>query len=95
MDINQEFKSVKSLVLFILEHYPETRSNDNKLFVKCAEVFGAKTLKDLEDINLNLISVYKVRQLIQNKENKFLPDLKVIENRKKRQSEIHDFVKAN
>jgi hypothetical protein len=93
MSVAQEFKTTKELVLYILENSPETRSSDNKLYIKCAEHLGAKTLDDLQEIKLNLVSVHKLRQQIQNKEGMYLPDEKVTEMRKNRRVEIREFMK--
>lgn len=93
MSVDKEFNSVKQLVLHVLENHPETRSSDNKLFVKCAEYLGATKLSDLENFGLNLITVHKVRQKIQNKERKFLPNVEVIENRNKRQRDIREYMR--
>lgn len=82
MTVLQEFKTTKQLVLHVLEQYPETRNNDNKLFIQAAKLLGTYTLDDLNEIKLNLISVHKLRQMIQNKEGKFpaTEDVKYIRN---------------
>jgi hypothetical protein len=92
MDTKQEFKTTTELVKYILEHYPETRSSDNKLFIKCAQYKGAKTLSDLENIKLNLITIHKVRQVVQNKEGLFLPSEDVLEVRKERAKEVKEYM---
>lgn len=92
--VNDEFKSVKELVLHVLEHYPECRDNDNKLFVRCAELLGINSLTEFEDMNLNLISVYKVRQKIQNKEKLYQPNEFVRNLRSERQRDIKQVIAA-
>jgi hypothetical protein len=94
-DIKREFDTVKGLVLHVLENHPETRSSDNKLYIRCAEYLGAKTLSDLEHINLNLVSVHKIRQQIQNKMGLFKPDESVVKARGKREIEIKEYMIAN
>jgi hypothetical protein len=89
--VKQEFKSTKELVLHILEKYPETRSSDNKLFVRCAQHLGAVTLSDLDNIKLNLISVHKVRQKI-NREGLFLPSAETLNIRSQRAKEVKEFM---
>jgi hypothetical protein len=92
MNIKQEFDTITDLVKHILEHYPETRNSDNKLFIRCAQYKGAKTLSDLENIKLNLISCYKARQLVQNKLGLFKPNEEVQEVRKYRAGEIKKYM---
>lgn len=90
-----EFKTTKQLILYILEHYPETRNSDNKLFIQCVKHLGARTLDDLGKINLNMISVHKLRQRIQNVEKLFPPTNKVKEVRSERQREIKKYMRDN
>lgn len=89
-----EFKSVKKLVLHVLEEFPETRNNDNKLFVRCAEMLGINSLAEFEDMDLNLVSVYKLRQKIQNKEGLYQPTEFVRSLRSERQKEIKQVIAA-
>lgn len=90
--ILKEFKTTKSLILHVLENYPNTRDNDNNLYVQCAKELGAKTLEDLENIELNMVSVHKLRQKIQNKEGLFLPSEKIQELRNIRKDEIREIM---
>jgi hypothetical protein len=92
MNTKSELNSVKKLVLRVLEQYPETRNSDNKLYIQCAKELGAKTLDDLMEIKLNLITVHKARQVIQNKMTLFLPDKEVAEARFERQLEFRDWM---
>lgn len=92
MRIKEEFDSIKNLVLYCLQKYPETRSNDTILFIRCCETLGATTLKEAEKENLSIISVHKLRQVIQNKEGRFLPPEKVILNRRERQEQIRQYM---
>lgn len=91
-NVKQEFKTTKELVKHILENFPETRSSDNKLYIKCAQHLGAKTLSDLESIKLNLVSVHKLRQMIQNKEGLFKAPKEVQEMRAERSEEVKQFM---
>lgn len=88
MTVVAEFNTTKQLILHILEHYPETRNSDNKLYLQCAKQLGAKTLDDLNNIKLNLITLHKLRQKIQNKEGMYLPDKEVQEVRQERNEQI-------
>lgn len=88
MSVVKEFKSTKQLILHVLEHHPETRNSDNKLFIQCAKYLGAETLDDVNKINLNMITVHKVRQIIQNKDGLFKADKEVHQTRSERESEI-------
>jgi hypothetical protein len=92
MHVKSELNSVKKLVLRVLEHYPETRNSDNKLYIQCAKELGAKTIDDLMEINLNLITLHKTRQKIQNRDFMFLPDKEVAEARYERQLEFKEWM---
>lgn len=92
MNIKNEFKYMKDLVLHILDQYPETRDNDTLLYLKCCEHLGAQTLDDLKKLNLNIITVHKSRQVIQNKLQLFRPSDEVSEVRSKRSVEIRDYM---
>jgi hypothetical protein len=92
MNTKSELNSVKKLVLRVLEHYPETRNSDNKLYIQCAKELGAKLIDDMGTIGLSIISVHKARQRIQNKDLLFLPDKEVVEARYERQLEFKDWM---
>lgn len=76
-----------------MEKHPDTRANDTLLYVKCLEHLGAITLKDMQKMDLSIISVHKLRQMIQNKEGKFKADDKVQKARHKRASEVREYMK--
>lgn len=95
MPIENEFKTVRELVLHTLEKYPETRNSDTKLYIRCLQELGAETLDDVESINLNMISVHKIRQKVQNKEGLFKPDKYVKELRNQRRKEIRELMKKS
>ena len=80
------------MVEHALENYPDTRDSDTRLYIKCCEIKGAKTLEDLKDINLNIISVHKLRQKIQNNEGKYLPSSKIQQIRDQRAIEIKEYM---
>jgi hypothetical protein len=92
MNTKSELNSVKKLVLQVLEQYPETRNSDNKLYIQCAKELGAKTLDDLLNIKLNIITLHKTRQVIQNKFGMYLPDKEVAKARYERQLEFRDWI---
>ncbi|MDF2792210.1 MAG: hypothetical protein K0S80_5312 [Neobacillus sp.] len=92
MNTKTELNSTKKLVLRVLEQYPETRNSDTKLYVQCAREIGARTLEDLENIPLNIVSVHKARQPIQNKLGLFVADKKVQKKRFERQLEFRDWM---
>jgi hypothetical protein len=92
MNTKSELNSVKKLVLRVLEEYPETRNSDNKLYIQCAKLLGAKTIDDLDKIRLSIVSLHKCRQRIQNKEGRFLPTEDVKQVRMERQLEFRDWM---
>jgi hypothetical protein len=92
MSTKVELNSVKKLVLHVLEHYPETRNNDTKLYLQCAKLKGAQTLDDLERIDLSIVSVHKVRQPIQNKLGLFKPNKKTKEKREQLEMEFKEYM---
>jgi hypothetical protein len=93
VSVDKEFNSLKDFVESVLEKYPQVRNSDTKLYIQCCRELGAKTIDDLYKLNLNIVSVHKVRQIIQNKEGKWLPDEKVRENRNKRRWDIREYMR--
>ncbi|WP_407268928.1 hypothetical protein [Radiobacillus sp. PE A8.2] len=92
--VQEEFKTISKLILHVLEEYPETRNSDNKLFIQCAKELGAESLEELEDSKkLNMISVHKERQRIQNKLGLWKADDEVQGYRNQRENEIRDYMK--
>ncbi|GLI82567.1 hypothetical protein ANABIO32_02540 [Rossellomorea marisflavi] len=89
--VKQEFGKVTNLVSQVLENHPETRTSDNKLYIKCAQYLGAETLSDLENTDLSIISLHKCRQKL-NREGKFLPPQDVLELRRKRGGEVKKYM---
>ncbi|MEM5009403.1 hypothetical protein WKH57_01650 [Niallia taxi] len=92
MEVLKEFQTTKELLEYVLDNFPETRNSDTKLYITSAKLRGAKTLDDLDKINLNLISVHKLRQKIQNKEGKYQADPEVKYIREERAKEIKKFM---
>jgi len=90
--ITNHLNTIKDLVEHTLEYYPETRANDTTLYLKCCEELGAKDLKDLHIMDLSIISVHKMRQVIQNKEGRFKADVNVQMARHRRASDIKDYM---
>ena len=93
MTTKQELNTVKELVLHILKTKPKTRNSDTLLYLEACKHIGAKTIDDIERIGLSIISVHKIRQVIQNKEGLYLPDKKVKEERSRRKLEVRDYMK--
>lgn len=92
MNIETEFSSMKQLIMHVLEHYPETRNSDTLLYIRICEHLGARTLDDLSKLNVNIISVHKMRQVIQNKLGMWKPSDEVQEVRNKRNVEIREYL---
>lgn len=95
MTVNEEFATVKSLVSYVLENNHKTRNSDTYLYQECCKRLGAKIIDDISKINLNMISVHKLRQVIQNKEGKFLPDKNVVEMRSERAEKVREYMVNN
>jgi hypothetical protein len=53
---------------------------------------GAKTTEHLKEIPINIISIHKARQIIQNKEGKYLPDENIQKVRKQRDKEFKAYL---
>jgi hypothetical protein len=92
MKTKSELNTVKSLVMSVLRDCPETRNNDNKLYVQCAKRLGAVTVDDIEKIGLSIISVHKVRQKIQNGDGLYLPTEDVKQARVERQLSFKEWM---
>jgi hypothetical protein len=94
MNTKTELNSVKKLVLSVLEEFPETRNSDNKLYIQCAKKLGAVYIDDMDKIGLNIISLHKTRQHIQNKLHLYEADKEVQETRAERQLDFRDWMIA-
>lgn len=92
MNTKKELNGVKKLVLKVLENYPETRNSDTMLYIQCAKELGAYTVDDLMGIKLNIISIHKIRQLIQNRDGMYLPTEDVKQARVERQMSFKEFM---
>lgn len=92
MTITRELNTVKDLVSHILETKPHTRNSDTQLYIEACKHMGAKTIEDMEKMNLSIISVHKIRQVIQNKEGLFLADEEVKTERSRRRWEVKDYM---
>jgi hypothetical protein len=92
MNTKAELSSVKNLVLRVLDKYPETRNSDTKLYIQCAKELGAYTVDDLMRIKLNIISIHKCRQYVQNKLGLFPPTEDVKQARVERQMSFKEFM---
>lgn len=92
MNVEKEFNAVKELAEYVLENNPKTRNSDTVLYVEMCKLLGAKSIDDIPKIGLNMITVHKVRQVIQNKDGKYLPDEVTKEIRKARNSSIKSYM---
>lgn len=91
--VTKEFNTLKDTIKDVLERHPETRDSDTVLYFTILQEMGADTLEEAKYMNVNLISIHKARQVIQNKEGLFPPtaDIKII--RAKREQEIRDYMR--
>lgn len=92
-NVEVELNTVKDLVLYVLGSIPATRSNDTLLYLECCKTLGATSMEDLQDLNLSIISVHKMRQFIQNKDKMYMPDDNAKEVRKKRSHEVRQYMR--
>lgn len=92
MTIKQELNTVKDLIIHILKHKPNTRNSDTLLYLETCKYLGAETIDDMMALDLNIITVHKIRQVIQNKEGLYLPDKEITRERKRRKVEIKDYM---
>lgn len=91
-DVKLKFDSYKELVKFVMSEKEETRSNDTLLFLYCCVYLGAKTIKDMKKLNLNIITIHKTRQIIQNKEGLYRPTEAVQWIREERDGAVRDYM---
>lgn len=91
----KEIKSIKEIVLELLDKYPETRNSDLVLYGFVLKKLGFSELAAIflnEDYNLpNMESVRRARQLIQHK-GIYLPDLRVQAQRKKEEIKVREAI---
>lgn len=92
-NVEVELNTVKDLVLHVLSSKPETRSNDTMLYLECCKMLGATSMSDLEDLNLSIITVHKMRQVIQNKDKKYMPDEDAKTVRRRRSHEVRQYMR--
>ena len=95
MTITKELNTVKDLVVSVLEDYPQARNSDTYLYEKCCERLGAKYISDISKIGLSVISVHKIRQVVQNKDKMYMPTEDAKKKRKVREVEIREYMVAN
>lgn len=93
MNVSHEFNTVKQLAEHVLANNPDTRNSDTLLYIEMCKEMGAKTIDDIPKLGLNVITVHKIRQVIQNKEGNYLPTILVKEVRNARNKEIRDYMK--
>lgn len=84
--------TIRELVEHILKTKPHTRNSDTQLYIEACKYMGAKTIADMEKLNLSIISIHKIRQVIQNKDGLYLADEEVTKERNKKRLEIKDYM---
>ena len=93
-NIIEDFKTVKEQVTYLLERYPMTRNNDLYLIVLWMKIFGGVSIGYvkydlLKDLSGKPETIRRTRQIIQNKEQHFLPtDSKILVKRGHKQEVI-------
>lgn len=92
--VQKEFNTLKEIVKDVMRRHPETRNSDNVLYFTILQEMGADTLEEAKYLNVNLISIHKTRQIIQNKEGLFPPTEDIKQIRAKRNSEIRDYMRG-
>lgn len=92
MAVSGELNTMKSFLKEIMKNNPSTRNSDTKLYLVACRELGAKTLNDLEKLNLNIITVHKIRQVIQNKEGLYLPEKDIKKERMSRNGQIKEYM---
>jgi len=91
-NITSELDTIKELVISVLAENANTRSNETLLYLECCKKLGAKTMDDLQKMNLSIITVHKLRQVIQNKDGLFRSEEKVRKHRVNRASKIKEYM---
>lgn len=92
-NVETEYNTLKELVGYVLESYPETRDNDAKLYVQVCRELNLNTLQQIYDYGIAPTSVTRVRQQLQNGENKWVASDEIKELRKSRQQGFHSLMK--
>lgn len=92
--VQKEFGTLKEIVKDVMRRHPSTRNSDNVLYFTILQEMGADTLEEAKYLNVNLISIHKTRQIIQNKEGLFPPTEDIKQIRAKRNSEIRDYMRG-
>ena len=90
--IKEEFGSVKALVMKILRDFPETRNSDNVLLCQICETLGMTKISELRDSPINIISIHKTRQRVQNTLGLYQAPKEVQELREERAEVIKDMM---
>lgn len=91
----EEFKSVKEIVLNILENEERARNDDKYLTYRVMQHYTDIYInfEDFEKIPA-FETIKRVRAKIQNQEGKFMPTSdEVIKHRRQRQDEVKEFIK--
>ena len=91
--VRQEFDTLKHYLYDVMERHPETRNSDNILYFTILQEMGAHTLEEAKSLNVNLISIHKIRQVIQNKEGLYPPARDIKNVRNHRADEIREYMR--
>lgn len=95
LEIKKEFNTYKGLVEFVLRNYPYTRNSDTDLYFKCLRLLGINTLEEAEELRFNIVTVHKLRQIIQNKQGKYRPSEDIFNLRCERCIEVKNYILDN
>jgi hypothetical protein len=68
-----KYGGVKKLVTDVMKECLKARYDDTYLYLKCCEKLGATEADEMYSTGISIISVHKLRQVIQNKQNKLKP----------------------
>lgn len=90
--IKEEFGSMKALIMKALRDYPETRNNDTVLLCKICDMVGISRISELRKSKISIISVHKMRQVVQNKDGLYKPVKEVQEMRDEREGALRDMM---
>lgn len=92
--IRAEYKTMRALVKYVLTKYPNTHNSDTKLIVKICRVLDIKSMTELYNSNLNIMSIHRTRRaLIANNEIEINKD--VLEYRKKKANLVKEYFNSH
>lgn len=91
-NVSIEFETYKDLIKEVLRKYDFARDSDTYLYIMCCKYLGVETIEDMIDLNLNVITVHKVRQVVQNKEGLYRASNNVQAVRDERKIDIEKYM---